>query len=304
MRNRRFDLPPLGRLEVFEAAARNLSFTRAAAELSLTQSAVSRAIAALEERLGFPLFERRHRALLLTERGQALYAATLDLLERFDEALGKLRAPQSGRTVTATTTLSFASLWLVPRLASFTRAHPGVDVRIAANNELVVLERSGIDIAIRYASADLAPGGTKLFGEDVFPVCSPALARDPVRPLARAEDLRNHVLLHLAETQSTPWMVWAQWLEAAGVPDLKPAGALHFSHYDQLIQAALKAQGVALGRMPLLRDLVRSGELMAPFERTIASPRCYYVMRSRRTLGNEDVDAFERWLHAEAACSS
>jgi DNA-binding transcriptional LysR family regulator len=304
MANRRFDLPPLDRLEVFEAAARNLSFTRAAVELSLTQSAVSRAIASLEERLGFPLFERRHRALLLTERGQALYAATIELLERLHETLGKLRMPDSARTVTVTTSLSFASLWLVPRLASFTRAHPGVDVRIAANNEILGLERSGIDVAIRYSSAELAPGGTKLFGEDVFPVCNPTLVRDPARPLTRPEDLRNHVLLHLEETQASPWLVWPQWLEAAGTPDLRPAGALHFSHYDQLIQAALKGQGVALGRMPLLRELVRSGELVAPFKRTIASPRCYYVMRSRRTLGNEDVDAFERWLHAEAACTA
>ncbi len=301
MPNRRFDLPPLDRLEAFEAAARNLSFTRAAAELSLTQSAVSRAIAALEERLGFPLFERRHRALLLTDRGQALYAATIGLLEGLDETLAKLRTAPPARTVTVTTTLSFASLWLVPRLAGFTRVHPGVDVRIAASNEIVALERSGIDVAIRYASAELAPEGTKLFGEDVVPVCSPALTADPARPLARPGDLRNHVLLHLAESQASPWLVWTQWLEAAGVPDLRPAGALHFSHYDQLIQAALNGQGVALGRMPLLREQVRSGELVAPFKRSIVSPRCYFVLRSHRTLGNADVEAFERWLRAEAA---
>ena len=192
----------------------------------------------------------------------------------------------------------------MPRLAGFTRVHPGVDIRIAANNEIVVLERSGIDVAIRYAPAELAPGGSKLFGEDVVPVCSPALAGDPARPLARPEDLHNHVLLHLAETQTSPWLVWTQWLEAAGIPDLRPAGALHFSHYDQLIQAAVKGQGVALGRMPLLREPVRSGELVAPFKRSIVSPRCYFVLRSPRTLGNADVDAFERWLHAEAACVS
>ncbi len=301
MPNRRFDLPPLDRLEAFEAAARNLSFTRAAVELSLTQSAVSRAIASLEERLGFALFERRHRALLLTERGQALYAATLALLESFDATLTKLRTPAAARTVTVTTTLSFASLWLVPRLAGFTRMHPGVDVRIAANNEIVALERSGIDVAVRYASTELAPGGVKLFGEDVIPVCSPALVGDRARLLARPEDLHQHVLLHLAESQVSPWLVWGQWLEAAGVPDLRPAGALHFSHYDQLIQAALKGEGVALGRMPLLRELVRTGELVAPFGRAIVSPRCYFVMRSGRTLGNPDVTAFERWLHAEAA---
>lgn len=303
MPNRRFNLPPLDRLEAFEAAARNLSFTRAASELSLTQSAVSRAIASLEERLGFPLFERRHRALLLTARGQALYAATIQLLEGLDETLSKLRLPPPGRTVTVTTNLSFASLWLVPRLAGFTRAHPGVDVRIAANNEIVDLERGGIDLAIRYSSAELAPGGTKLFGDEVVPMCSPALATDPSRPLRSPADLANHVLLHLAETAPMPWLVWPQWLEAAGIPDLAPAGALHFSHYDQLIQAAVKGQGVALGRMPLLRQLVKSGELAVPFKRSIASPRCYFVMRSRRVPDNADVDAFAQWLHREAAAA-
>jgi DNA-binding transcriptional LysR family regulator len=301
MRTKRFDLPPLDRLEVFEAAARNLSFTRAAAELYLTQSAVSRSIASLEERLGFPVFERRHRALRLTERGQALYAATLETLERLNDAVAKLRAPEAARTITVTTTLSFASLWLIPRLAGFTRARPGVDVRIAANNELLDMDRAGIDVAIRYTSGDRAPGAPKLFGEEVFPVCSPALAGDPARPLADVADLRHHVLLHLEDVQSIPYLVWAQWLEAAGAPDLKPAGALYFSHYDQLVQAAASGQGVALGRTPLLRDLMRAGKLVAPFKRAIVSPRCYYVMRGRRTLGNADVDAFEEWLRAEAA---
>ncbi len=117
----------------------------------------------------------------------------------------------------------------------------------------------------------------------------------------RPEDLRHHVLLHLVQTDVAPWLVWTQWLEASGVPDLRPAGALHFSHYDQLIQAALNGQGVALGRMPLLREPVRSGVLVAPFKRSLVSPRCYFVLRSQRGLGNADVDAFERWLRAEAA---
>jgi LysR family transcriptional regulator, glycine cleavage system transcriptional activator len=300
MRQKRFDLPPLDRLEVFEAAARNLSFTRAAAELHLTQSAVSRSIASLEERLGFALFERRHRALLLTERGHSLYTAALEALVRLDDAVARLRAHAAARTVNVTTTLSFASLWLIPRLAGFTRAHPGVDVRIAANNDLLDLDRAGIDVAIRYSASDRAPGAAKLFGEEVFPVCSPALARHSAHPLKTLDDLREHVLLHLEDVRATPWLVWAQWLEAAGAPDLKPAGALRFSHYDQLIQAAVNAQGVALGRTPLLRDHMRAGRLIAPFGRAIVTPRCYYVMRGRRTLDNADVDAFERWLRAEA----
>lgn len=301
MHRKRFDLPPLDRLEVFEAAARTLSFTRAAAELSRTQSAVSRSIASLEERLGFALFERRHRALVLTVQGQALYAAARDALERLNESVAKLRGPRAGRTVTVTTNLSFASLWLIPRLAGFTRGRPGVDVRIAASNDLLDLERAGIDVAVRYSTPERAPGGAKLFDEEVFPVCSPALARDPARPLARPADLAAHVLLHLEDARTAPWLDWAQWFESAGVPELRPAGALHFSHYDQLVQAAVNGQGVAIGRTPLLRDLLREGKLAAPFKRALATPRAYYVMRARRTLGNADVDAFEQWLSAEAA---
>lgn len=303
MQGKRFDLPPLDRLEVFEAAARNLSFTRAAAELHLTQSAVSRSIALLEERLGFALFERLHRALLLTERGQALYAATVETLERLHDAVGRLRASRAAPTLTVTTSLSFASLWLIPRLAGFTRDHPGVDVRIAASNEVQDLDRVGIDVAIRYTRAARAPGATRLFGEEVFPVCSPALARDPARPLNSPADLRRHVLLHVENLHATPWLVWAQWLEAAGIPDIKPAGALHFSHYEQLVRAAVDGQGVALGRTPLMRDLLRSGKLVTPFARSIASPRCYFFLRSQRSRGNADVDAFEKWIRKEAAQS-
>ena len=301
MQRKRFDLPPLDRLEVFEAAARNLSFTRAAAELHLTQSAVSRSIALLEERLGFALFERRHRTLLLTERGQSLYMAAVEALEQLHTAVGRLRATHDAPTLTVTTTLSFAALWLIPRLAGFTRTHPGIDVRIAASNEIQELDRSGIDVAVRYTSAARAPGATRLFGEEVFPVCAPTLTRDPSRPLKQPEDLRRHVLLHVENMHATPWLVWAQWLEAAGIPDLKPAASLHFSHYEQLVRAAMDGQGVALGRMPLMRDLLRSGKLVTPFERTIASPRCYYLMRSRRSLGNAAVDVFEQWVRSEAA---
>ncbi|MCG6877020.1 MAG: transcriptional regulator GcvA [Betaproteobacteria bacterium] len=304
MQGKRFDLPPLDRLEVFEAAARNLSFTRAAAELHLTQSAVSRSIALLEERLGFELFERRHRALLLTERGQALYAATVEALERLHGTVGRLRASEAAPTLTVTTTLSFAALWLIPRLTGFTRTHPGVDVRIAASNDVQDLDRAGIDVAVRYTRAERALGATRLFGEEVFPVCSPKLAQDSAHPLARPEDLRHHVLLHVENLHATPWLVWNQWLEAAGIADLKPAGSLHFSHYEQLVRAALDGQGVALGRMPLMRDLLRSGKLVSPFERAIASPRCYYLLRSQRSLGNPDVDLFEKWLRKEATQSA
>jgi LysR family glycine cleavage system transcriptional activator len=112
------------------------------------------------------------------------------------------------------------------------------------------------------------------------------------------------VLLHVENLHATPWLVWAQWLEAAGIPDVKPAGALHFSHYEQLVRAAVDGQGVALGRTPLMRDLLRAGKLVTPFARSIASPRCYFLLRSQRSLGNGNVDAFEKWIRKEAAQSA
>ena len=157
MSKKRYDLPPLDFIQGFEAAARTLSFTKAAEELFVTQSAVSRQIKALEDHLGVALFERRPRALLLTEEGLALQRAATETLERLQEATQRLRHTGRERPLAVTTTIGFASLWLVPRLPRFTRGHPGIDVRIAATTEVVNLERSLIDLAIRYCATDSAP---------------------------------------------------------------------------------------------------------------------------------------------------
>jgi LysR family transcriptional regulator, glycine cleavage system transcriptional activator len=298
MRSRHYDIPPLDPLLAFEAAARNLSFTRAAEELFLTQSAVSRQIQTLEESLGVKLFERRPRALLLTEAGQTLYRVAQEVLERVQESTRKLRGAAEVRAVTVTTTAGLAALWLIPRLARFTQAHPGVDVRISAGNELVHLDRAGVDVAIRYMQADHAGGAKKLFGETVIPVCSPELARSRARPLAEPRDLRHHVLLQLDDPRAV-WFDWKLWLHALAIDDLQPAGSLHFSHYDQLIQAAVSGQGVALGRQPLVRALLREKKLVAPFRQDVASPRAYFLFESSTARSKPHVRAFIDWLLEE-----
>jgi DNA-binding transcriptional LysR family regulator len=300
MNSRRWQVPPPDLLPAFEAAARHLSFTRAAEELFLTQSAVSRQVQALEQSLGVRLFERRTRALLLTESGQVLYRVAQQVLEALHDAAQKLRGDAAVRAVTVTTTPGFAALWLIPRLARFTEAHPGVDVRISATYEPIALERAGVDLAVRYAEASAMQGARPLFGEEVLPVCSPALAADPARPLREPADLARHTLLHI-ESPRVAWVEWDLWLYALGMPDLKPAGTLHFSHYDQLVQAAVNGQGVALGRLPLLRDLLREGRLVAPFGRAVASSRAYYLVRSARAAGRGEVEEFAAWLAGEAA---
>ena len=300
MHNKAFELPPLNLIEGFEAAARNLSFTKAAAELFVTQSAVSRQIKTLEERLGAQLFERHVRALSLTQAGETLYRTVAEMLRRLDATTRQIRGDSEARTFTVTTTPAFASLWLIPRLANYTSENRKVDVRISASSELMDLERNGIELAIRYTGR-LDPGvGTKLFGEEVFPVCSPALLRDP-HCLAIPADLKRHVLLHFDDaSRNTPALDWSTWLQAVGLPDLKPAGALHFSHYDQLVLAAINGQGVALGRSPLIKRLIRDGKLRAPFNTKSVAARAYYVITSREGERNPDVKTFRSWVYAEA----
>jgi LysR family glycine cleavage system transcriptional activator len=297
MHSLRYDVPPLAPLLAFEAAARNLSFTKAGAELHLTQSAVSRQIQQLERQLGVKLFERRTRALLLTESGQLLYHAAQDALGTLHDTARRLRGTASVKTVVVTTTPGFASLWLIPRLAGFTRQHPEVDVRISAANEMVDLERAGIDLAVRYAPEGSVSRGRLLFGETVFPVCSPALASNPANPLRTPDDLHRHTLLYLEETRAA-WIDWDLWFHALGLHDFVPAGKLHFSHYDQLIQAAVDGNGVALGRNPLVRRLLRERRLVAPFESKVASSRAYYVIESSAAKTKPQVRQFADWLIA------
>jgi len=171
MSNGNVRLPSLDLLRGFEAAARLLSFTRAGEELHLTQSAVSRQMQELEGQLGVKLFERRHRALALTAAGQQFYPAASQVLATMRAATDRLRAQSGRRALAVTSTHSFAALWLIPRLAGFTRAHPGVDVRISADTRVQDLERDGLDVAIRHGPASLAGANAeRLFGERVFPV--------------------------------------------------------------------------------------------------------------------------------------
>jgi DNA-binding transcriptional LysR family regulator len=291
-------LPPLDLLRGFEAAARHLSFTRAADELHLTQSAVSRQIKALEDHLGTALFKRQHRALLLTESGQLLYRAVSDALRRIAEAAAQLRAP--GRTLTVSTTISFASLWLVPRLASFRQAHPEADIRVDANNRLVDLARDGIEVAIRYAPPSLVPADAiRLFGEEVMPVASPALLRR--QPLTSPADLADHVLLHYERPDGgAPWLSWPAWLEVVGAAPIQPRGALHLTQYDQVILAAVDGQGVAIATSPLVKHLIRDGRLVAPLQQRAASSRAYYVAVAAPSAKRPEVEAFVQWLIAQA----
>ena len=272
-------------LPAFEAAARTLSFTRAAQELFLTQSAVSRQIQQLEASLDTLLFERRHRSLALTPAGQVMQRAVGDSLERLRDAAARVRANAGPRQVAITCTPGFASLWLIPRLARFTAVHPQVDVRVSATVEMLDLGRSGIDVAVRFVPSN-AGQGAALFEEEVQPMCAPGLLRDGNRPLKKPADLAHHTLLAVDMPQGEALTVdWEPWFQVMGL---------------QGVRMAVAGQGIVIGRLPLLAELVRSGQLVAPFRGRAATRRGYFVALSQRGAGNADARDFVAWLSAEA----
>jgi DNA-binding transcriptional LysR family regulator len=295
-------LPSLDLIRGFEAAARQLSFTKAANELFLTQSAVSRQVQALEVHLGVALFERHHREIRLTDAGQQLYRSSAEAMRLLTDTASRIRDKGAVRTVTVTCTIGFASLWLVPRLMDFREQHPEVDIRFNANNKILDIDRERIEVAVRYCPAKLAPAGAiKLFGEEVFPVCSPALLDRPGKPLAVPDDLRHHVLLHHQHAEKGwPTGAWRVWLETMGLHGLQGAGSLEFNQYDQIIHAALEGQGVALGVGPLVQRHLRQGRLVALFEQRFASPRGYYLVTARFGAERPEVRDFTAWVVATA----
>lgn len=288
-------------LHAFEAAARHLSFTRAGEELFVSQSAVSRQIQQLEDNLGAPLFERRHRSLALTEAGRVMQRAVNDTLERLRDAAARVRPAPAVRQVAITCTPGFASFWLIPRLANFTASHPLVDVRISATLDVVELQRSDLDLAVRFVPASVGVGPL-LFEEEVVPLCSPRLLRDAGKPLKTPADLGRHTLLTVQYAQAElPTMDWEPWLRLMGVDEVRPANTLRFTQYSEAVAAAVAGHGVVIGRLPLLAQLVKEGKLVAPFRTPAASQRGYFVTLAPRGAHNADAQDFVRWIIDEAA---
>jgi LysR family transcriptional regulator, glycine cleavage system transcriptional activator len=297
----------LAALRGFEAAARHLSFTLAADELALTQSSISRQIATLERQLGKSLFARRTRALALTPAGVRLQTAVTQALAGIDRCADDIRGVGQPPRVSLSTYASFASLWLVPRLAAFQRAHPQIEIRIDASDRLVDLDADGIDVAIRHCKpAQLAgvAGATLLCEEFLTPALSPHLLERSGKALNQATDLSLLPLIDMDDQwASAGSSSWARWFEFAGVsPRATVAGRLTFSFIDQAVQAAVRGQGVVLGRSPLLDDAVANGQLATPFPR-IRMPTGYnhYLLVHPGRAASREVSAFAQWLVEESA---
>lgn len=291
------DLPSLNALRAFEAAARHLSFTRAADELNVTQAAVSHQVKALEERLGISLFRRLNRRLMLTDAGQMLQPSVGEALDQMADAVARLKRDDSG-VLTITTMESFAASWLVPRLARFRRRNPDIDVRVMLSDQAVDLEREGIDAGIRYGRGDWSRCvSERLMTEELFPVCAPALLAGP-QPLARPKDLAHHTLLHDDMRQD-----WMMWLMAAGVNGIDATRGPAFQYSNLVVQAAISGQGVALGRSVLVADALADGRLVRPFDIALPSDYAYYLALVAGSAKRPKVQAFRDWLMEEAARS-
>ncbi len=291
-------LPPLNGVRAFEAAARHLSFTRAADELGVTQSAVSHQIKALEERLEVRLFRRLNRTLLLTDEGQAFLPDVREALDLLSAATARLHRGDSSGALTVSVLPSFATRWLVPRLKRFRARHPDMDIHVQAVDRLTDFDRENVDVAIRYGEGSYRKlHVTQILDEDVFPVCSPQLLQG-ADPLKSPEDLRHHTLLHDEMDAGCP--DWADWLTAAGVHGVKARRGPTFSDSSMLLQAAIDGQGIALGRSALAADELVAGRLVKPFDLSISIDQGYFLVCPPETANRPKIVAFRIWLLEEA----
>lgn len=290
--NRR--LPPLNSLKAFEAAARHLSFTRAADELFVTQAAVSHQIKSLEDFLSMKLFLRKNRSLLLTEEGQSYYLDLKDIFQSLQDATERLLARGAKGAITVALPPSFAIQWLVPRISHFSQMNPEIDVRIKAIDFDEGFLSDDIDVAIYYGRGKWSGlHADKLHTEYLTPICSPLLFQGD-KPLDTLDDLRHHTLLHDASREP-----WKNWIRHFNVLGMKVDQGPIFSHSMLVLQAAALGQGIALGHSVLARPEIEAGRLICPFEEKLVSRNSYYLVchPSQAELGK--IATFRDWLLAQ-----
>lgn len=289
-------LPSLNGLRAFEAAARHLSFTLAASELNVTQTAISHQIRRLEEELGIRLFIRQNRALALTPEARDYLPGVRAAFNDLRLATDRLLRKEDDKVLTVSTLASLAAKWLLPRLTDFQEQHPGIDVRITTSTGLVDFQRDNVDAAIRYGRGQW-PGvrADWLMADELFPVCSPSLLRGD-KPLRRPEDLRNHPLLHTSNTNSDDWRLW---LTAAGLPvDIARQPGITFDMIFMTIQAAIDGIGVAMGRTSYVQDDIAKGRLVVPFKIALPADAGFYLVAPEGRREAPKLAAFRQWIVA------
>jgi len=290
-------LPSLTALQFFDASVRHMSFTRAARELNVTQSAVSRQIRQLEDFVGRPLFRRLKQRLVLTEPGEAYSIAVRDLLDNAEAATLQLMAYGGGGVLTVALLPTFGSRWLIPRIADFTVRHPDIQLDLVTQVKPFDFSGSHIDVAIHFGS-EVWPGAVchRLMGEVVVPVAAPSLLAGP-RKLARPEDVERFTLLqHVTRPQA-----WQEWLRACGVENLDGRAGPRFEQFHMVIQAAIAGVGLALLPQFLIQDELASGRLVVAIDRPVTSEYAYYLVYPERKADIPRVAVFRDWLLGQCA---
>jgi LysR family glycine cleavage system transcriptional activator len=289
-------LPSLNGLRAFEAAARHLSFTLAASELNVTQTAISHQIRRLEEELGIRLFVRQNRALALTPEARDYLPGVRAAFNDLRLATDRLLRKDDDKVLTVSTLASLAAKWLLPRLTDFQEQHPGIDVRITTSTSLVDFQRDNVDAAIRYGRGQW-PGlrADWLMADELFPVCSPSLLRGD-KPLRQPEDLKGYPLLHTSNANSDDWRLW---LTAAGLPaDIARQPGITFDMIFMTIQAAIDGIGVAMGRTSYVQDDIAKGRLVVPFKIALPADAGFYLVAPEGRREAPKLAAFRQWIVA------
>ena len=289
----------LDALRVFESAARQLSFTAAAAELGSSQPAISQQIKRLEQQLATRLFDRVYRGLVLTEAGELLLRYVQDGLASLDAGLAAVTARQQHEVLQVATDFAFAAYWLMPRLQRFHQLHPEVDVSLITSERDLAALPAEIDVAISFGDGRFKHGEAHLlFAEEVFPVCSPQLLRGRPQPLAAAA-LAQLPLLHLRPESHSRWFDWNGLFRALGIAEAPSPGSLRFDNYTLLIQAAIAGQGVAIGWRHLVDELLAQGLLCRACAGEAHSDFGYYVVLPERKRRQRLTQRFVAWLRSE-----
>src|SRR3954463_15762833 len=287
-------LPSLNGLRAFEAAARHLSFTNAASELNVTQTAISHQIRRLEEELGIRLFVRQNRALGLTPEAKDYLPGVRAAFNDLRLATDRLLRKDNDHVLTVSTLASLAAKWLLPRLSAFQEAHPGIDVRITTSTGLVDFKSGDVDAAIRYGRG-LWPGlrADWLMAGGQFPVGGPALLSAD-KPLRCPEDLAHHTLLHSSGGYDDDWRLW---LTAAGLPaNISKQPGLTFDLIFMTVQAAIDGYGVAIGRTTYVEGDIAKGRLVVPFKIALPADAGFYLVYPEASADKPKLSAFRQWL--------
>jgi LysR family transcriptional regulator, glycine cleavage system transcriptional activator len=295
-------IPPLSALRAFEAAARHMSFSKAAEELHVTPAAISHQIHALEQDLGVRLFHRLNRAIELTPSARVLLPGLSEAFSGISAAVRRLQAHNETGTLTVTASPSFAAKWLVLRLHRFQEQRPEVDVRISATDEVVDLTKGDFDLAIRYGTGHYSGLEVELLlKNEVFPACSPQLlANGP--PLRTPHDLPAHLLIHDQAIERDPLApTWSMWLMAAGVKRVPSAAGLSFNNIHLALDAAIAGRGVVLAHSTIAAGDLAAGRLVRLFSLALPDQFAYYIVTAPGALERPKVRAFRDWLRREAA---